>query len=103
MQEVLDELGGIAGGCERLLSTPIPLSYTRHCTRSLMIWLLTAPFALYHHCGFMMVPMLFFMSFLMLGAPPAPRCPHPIVHTLCVVKLFLKFTLYFLYYAEPKH
>lgn len=67
IQEVLDELGGIAGGCERLLSTPIPLSYTRHCTRSLMIWLLTAPFALYHHCGFMMVPMLFFMSFLMLG------------------------------------
>jgi len=67
IQETLDELGNIAGGCERLLSTPIPLSYTRHSVRALLIWLLTAPLALYHHCGWAMLPMLYFMSFLMLG------------------------------------
>lgn len=28
----------VAGGCERLLRTPIPLGYTRHTSRFLMLW-----------------------------------------------------------------
>ena len=28
-EAIVMEMGGMAGGCERILSTPIPLSYTR--------------------------------------------------------------------------
>ena len=46
-EEMVAEIGKISGGAERIISTPIPLSYTRHTSRSLMIWLLTLPFALW--------------------------------------------------------
>jgi hypothetical protein len=32
------------GCCERILRTPIPLSYTRHTSRFMMIWLTLLPF-----------------------------------------------------------
>lgn len=35
------------GGCERLLSSPVPLFYTRHTARFLSTWLLLLPLALY--------------------------------------------------------
>mmetsp|Transcript_21589 Transcript_21589/g.45420 ORF Transcript_21589/g.45420 Transcript_21589/m.45420 type:complete len:408 (-) Transcript_21589:129-1352(-) len=35
------------GGCERLLSSPVPLFYSRHTARFLSTWLLLLPFALY--------------------------------------------------------
>ena len=35
------------GGSERLLSSPVPLFYTRHTARFLSTWLLLLPFALY--------------------------------------------------------
>lgn len=34
--------------CERIFSTPIPLMYTRHTARFLMLWLLTVPTCLYN-------------------------------------------------------
>lgn len=33
--------------CDRIYTTPIPLFYTRHTARFLLIWLLTVPMALY--------------------------------------------------------
>jgi predicted membrane chloride channel (bestrophin family) len=36
----LEHMDRVLGGCERIISTPIPLSYTRHTTRSLLIYLL---------------------------------------------------------------
>lgn len=38
------------GGCERIFKTPIPLSWTRHTSRFLMIWLTFLPFILYRTC-----------------------------------------------------
>jgi predicted membrane chloride channel (bestrophin family) len=35
------------GGCERLLSSPVPLFYSRHTARFLSTWLLLLPFAMY--------------------------------------------------------
>jgi predicted membrane chloride channel (bestrophin family) len=46
-EAAVTELHKIIGGCERIQSTPIPMSYTRHTSRSLMLWLLTLPFALW--------------------------------------------------------
>ena len=37
----------IAGGCERIFSSPIPLVYTRHTARFLGLYLLFLPFGMY--------------------------------------------------------
>ena len=55
------------GGCERIQSTPIPVSYTRHTSRSLMLWLLTLPFALWPAMKLVTIPAVFLVTYLMLG------------------------------------
>ena len=40
-------IGDVCGGTERVYGTPIPLSYTRHTSRFLTVWLFLIPFALY--------------------------------------------------------
>ena len=37
--------------CTRILTTPIPLSWTRHTTRFMVLWLFLLPLALYRTCG----------------------------------------------------
>lgn len=39
------------GGSERLLSSPVPLFYSRHTARFISVWLLFLPFALYSQFG----------------------------------------------------
>ncbi|MEW5308962.1 MAG: hypothetical protein WDW38_000880 [Sanguina aurantia] len=51
LDAVLSEFLNVIGGCERLISTPIPLSYTRHTSRSLILWLATLPMALHATMG----------------------------------------------------
>eukprot|EP00581_Thalassiosira_minuscula_P019291 CAMPEP_0183711992 /NCGR_PEP_ID=MMETSP0737-20130205/7290_1 /TAXON_ID=385413 /ORGANISM="Thalassiosira miniscula, Strain CCMP1093" /LENGTH=433 /DNA_ID=CAMNT_0025940567 /DNA_START=119 /DNA_END=1420 /DNA_ORIENTATION=+ len=60
------------GGSERLLSSPVPLFYSRHTARFLTTWLLFLPFALYdpfanswNHA--MMVPATAFISVCLFG------------------------------------
>lgn len=55
------------GVCERILKTPIPLSYTRHTSRFLVIWLLLMPFTLWKSCHWAMVPVSAIIAFLLLG------------------------------------
>uniref|UniRef100_A0A7S1J5T7 Bestrophin homolog n=1 Tax=Eutreptiella gymnastica TaxID=73025 RepID=A0A7S1J5T7_9EUGL len=63
----------VVGGCERILRTPIPLSYNRMTARFLIIWLLGLPFALSLEIVkaglsvWMTVPVVAFVSFLLLG------------------------------------
>ena len=37
----------ILGSCERILRTPIPVAYTRHTSRFVIIWMTILPFALW--------------------------------------------------------
>ena len=88
-------LTAAASGCDRLLKTPIPLrcgsaatpqlmhprvccylqplmrgarcSYTRHTARSLMMWLLTLPAALWPKMGPSLVVAVFFISYVLIG------------------------------------
>ena len=60
------------GGSERLLSSPVPLFYSRHTARFLSTWLLLLPFALYepfanswNHC--VMIPATAFISVCLFG------------------------------------
>jgi predicted membrane chloride channel (bestrophin family) len=66
-EEMVGEIGKISGGAERIISTPIPLSYTRHTSRSLMIWLLTLPFALWETFHWATVPAVFALTYLTIG------------------------------------
>ena len=66
-EQRLTDLGRSLGGCERLLSTPIPLSYTRHTSRTLALWLLFLPLALWSSMGPCVVPAMFVITYLLLG------------------------------------
>lgn len=59
--------------CERIYTSPIPLMYTRHTARFLLLWLLTVPMALYHEFGgaksasiFISVPLISFVHAIFL-------------------------------------
>lgn len=47
------------GVCEQLITTPIPLSYTRLTSRFLVLWHLTLPIILWDDCHWMVVPATF--------------------------------------------
>lgn len=53
--------------CDRILRHPIPLAYTRHTSRFLIIGLATMPFALWNACGWAVIPVEVFISFMLLG------------------------------------
>lgn len=67
MDENITVFEDCLGTCERILKTPIPLSYTRHTSRFLTLWLAVLPFMLYEGCGWTTVPISVLMGFLLLG------------------------------------
>ncbi len=67
MSENLTTLSDILAGCERLLRAPIPVSYTRHTSRFLGVWLTLLPFALYESCGVWTVPVVAGISAVLCG------------------------------------
>jgi predicted membrane chloride channel (bestrophin family) len=56
-----------AGGCERLLSTPIPLSYTRHTSRSMMLFLISLAPAIYPSMGLTTPMAVAVITFIFIG------------------------------------
>lgn len=67
LEDVVTKLNAAAGGCERLLSTPVPLSYTRHTSRSMMLWLLSLPLVLWSTMGLATVPATAVITFILIG------------------------------------
>eukprot|EP00667_Euglena_gracilis_P007547 EG_transcript_7621 len=73
MDQNLTMMADVLGGCERILRTPIPLSYTRMTTRFLLIWLFLLPLALSWEivkldCSIWLAPpCIAFLAFLLLG------------------------------------
>ncbi|KAI7839791.1 hypothetical protein COHA_006590 [Chlorella ohadii] len=67
MDENITVFVEVSGGCERILRTPIPLGYTRHTSRFLMLWLTMLPFSLWESCGLAMIPVAALVAFLLLG------------------------------------
>ena len=60
------------GGSERLLSSPVPLFYSRHTARFISVWLLFLPFAMYGQFGeswnhIMMIPATLLISLFLCG------------------------------------
>lgn len=52
MQQNVQFFYDALGGCERIYRTPIPLSYTRHTCRFLLMWLTFLPLGLWTKLGF---------------------------------------------------
>jgi Bestrophin, RFP-TM, chloride channel len=75
MHDNLTVFHDVLGDCERLLQTPIPLPYTRLTTRFLVIWLAALPVLTAAHLGAALIPVTFFTSLLLLGAPRSRRWP----------------------------
>lgn len=67
MESNITQLEDVCGSCERILKTPIPLSYIRHTSRFMIVWLSLLPFALWDSCGWGMVPLTVAISLLTLG------------------------------------
>lgn len=63
----LTELHDLLGACERILRTPIPVAYTRHTTRFLIIWLTVLPFALYSKFGIATLAVAPLIALLLAG------------------------------------
>lgn len=61
------ELGVALSECERILTTPVPLSYTRFTDRFLLTWLVLLPTCLYPTCHWWCPPIEFFTAVLLLG------------------------------------
>mmetsp|Transcript_147607 Transcript_147607/g.383806 ORF Transcript_147607/g.383806 Transcript_147607/m.383806 type:complete len:693 (+) Transcript_147607:119-2197(+) len=67
MSENISELIANVGKCERILSTPMPATYTRLSTRFLLVWLGLLPMMLYLKIGLSAVFATFVMAFFLLG------------------------------------
>jgi len=67
VSENISELIANVGRCERILSTPMPATYTRLSTRFLLVWLGLLPMMLYLKIGLSAVFATFVMAFFLLG------------------------------------
>jgi predicted membrane chloride channel (bestrophin family) len=62
------------GACERLVQTPVPLTYARHTSRFLSIWCLTLPLALVGDFGFYTVPVMAVVTWALFGIQEIGKC-----------------------------
>jgi predicted membrane chloride channel (bestrophin family) len=67
LDENLTYFEDAVGSCERILTQPIPLAYSRHTSRFMVIWLSALPFGLYQTCGLATIPLTMVVAFLLLG------------------------------------
>lgn len=67
MLKYVDDLSDLVGACERIVQTPVPLSYARHTSRFLSLFCLTAPVALVQELSWGVVPFVTLMSWSLFG------------------------------------
>lgn len=63
----LDKLSEYSNNLERIKSTPIPLSYVFHIKVSLLIYLVTLPFGMFHDLELWSVPMVMVIYYIIAG------------------------------------
>ena len=67
MIQLLNEMVDVAGICERILKTPIPLAYSIHLKQLLMIYCLSLPFQMVAELQWMTGAIVALISFTLLG------------------------------------
>jgi len=63
----LKEFSDIIGACERIKNTPIPYSYHMYIKKFIFIYLITLPFGLVMNEGYMTIPMVLLLAFVLLS------------------------------------
>ena len=63
----IDDLSSCVGACERIVQTPVPLTYARHTSRFLSLFCLSMPIALVEELGGYIVPFVTFVSWALFG------------------------------------
>ncbi|CEL96461.1 unnamed protein product [Vitrella brassicaformis CCMP3155] len=61
LENIIGHLSEALGGCERIMKTPVPLSYSRHTSRFLTLYCLTLPVVLVQSLQWMTIPVVTFM------------------------------------------
>ena len=61
------QLAHVQGACERIRTSPIPLSYTLHLKRILLVYLLTLPFGFVSDLAWYSVPASMLVFFTLVG------------------------------------
>lgn len=64
---MVNQLSHTVGRCERLIQTPVPLSYSRHTCRLVSVWMMTLPWALVDKLGWLVVPMTTLVTWALFG------------------------------------
>ena len=67
MQNYADELCSSISSAERIVQTPVPLTYARHTSRFLSLYLLSLPPALVTEMGFAVIPFTSFATWSLFG------------------------------------
>mmetsp|Transcript_9429 Transcript_9429/g.21269 ORF Transcript_9429/g.21269 Transcript_9429/m.21269 type:complete len:412 (-) Transcript_9429:229-1464(-) len=67
MGEEVNHLSDAVSGCEKIVDTPVPLSYSRHTSRFLTIWCGILPLAIAPDLGWLAVPLMGTVSWLLYG------------------------------------
>ena len=66
-------IGDSLAACERILTSPVPLVYTRHTSRFLSVWMILLPFAIHDdflrmdHTGLPTIPAAAVLSLFLFG------------------------------------
>lgn len=67
MLGIVQTLCNTIGACERIVQTPVPLTYVRHTSRFLSIFMFTLPYALVDHLGAISVAVTLVASWALFG------------------------------------
>ncbi|GJQ09267.1 hypothetical protein GpartN1_g1058.t1 [Galdieria partita] len=67
MEWQLSSLMEVLSGCERIITTPVPLGYSRHTSRFLSLWCFTFPLLIVSHLKFLTVPVTAFVCWSLFG------------------------------------
>jgi hypothetical protein len=63
----VDDLCSYIGACERIVQTPVPLTYARHTSRFLSLFCLSMPIALVGELGAYIIPFVSFVTWSLFG------------------------------------
>jgi putative membrane protein len=67
LDKELKDLIDLMGACERIKNTPIPYSYSMYIKKFIFIYLTTLPFAFVTSTGYMTVPVVMIISYVILS------------------------------------
>ena len=67
LDKELKDFIDLMGGCERIKNTPIPYSYSMYIKKFIFIYIITLPFAFVTLSGYMTVPMVVIISYVILS------------------------------------